>query len=88
MIIKVIIYKKQDAEFADMLLNTATLLRSTTWQFSELTPVANTGCPKKRTFRMLLEPQVAGAPCVWKLIFWSFLTKTKPDQAFPSNFKI
>ena len=44
-----------------------------------------TGCPKKRTFRMLLEPQVAGSPCVWKLIFWSFLTKTKPDQAFPSH---
>ena len=40
---------------------------------------------------MLLEPQrpgsiqVAGTPCVWKLNFWSFLTNTKPDQAFPSH---
>ena len=32
----------------------------------------------------LAQSQVAGTPCVWKLIFWSFLTKTKPDQAFPS----
>ena len=31
------------------------------------------------------QSQVAGTPCVWKLIFWSFLTKTKPDQAFPSH---
>ena len=28
---------------------------------------------------------VAGTPCVWKLIFWLFLTKPKPDQAFPSH---
>ena len=27
----------------------------------------------------------AGTPCVWKLIFWSFVTKTKQDQALPSN---
>ena len=33
----------------------------------------------------LAQSQVAGTPCVWKLIFWSFLTKTKPDQAFPSH---
>ena len=26
-----------------------------------------------------------GTPCVWKLIFWSFLAKTKPDQAFASH---
>ena len=44
------------------------------------------GVPKKHTFRMLLEPQCTGTPCVWKLIFWSFLTRTKPDQAFPSHF--
>ena len=31
----------------------------------------------------LAQLQVAGIPCVRKLIFWSFLTKTKPDQAFP-----
>ena len=54
---------------------------------------SHTGCPKKRTFRMLLEPQCTGSstnnrnktPCVWKLIFGSFLTKTKPDQAFPNH---
>ena len=48
---------------------------------------------KKRIFRILFEPQctclaqsqVAGTPCVWKLIFRSFLTKTNPDQAFPSH---
>ena len=34
----------------------------------------------------LAQSQVASIPCVWKLIFWSFLTKTKPDQAFPSHF--
>ena len=33
----------------------------------------------------LAQSQVAGTPCVWKLIVWSFLTKTKPDQAFPSH---
>ena len=32
----------------------------------------------------LAQSQVAGSPCVWKLMFWSFLIKTKPDQAFPS----
>ena len=29
----------------------------------------------------LAQSQVAGTPCVWKSICWSFLTKTKPDQA-------
>ena len=29
--------------------------------------------------------QVAGTPCGRKLIFWSLLTKTKPDQAFQSH---
>ena len=32
----------------------------------------------------LAQSQVAGSPCVCKLIFWLFLSKTKPDQAFPS----
>ena len=33
----------------------------------------------------LAQSQVlASSPCVWKLIFWLFLTKTKPDQALPS----
>ena len=31
------------------------------------------------------QSQVAGTPCVWKLNFWLFLTKAKPDQAFPSD---
>ena len=31
----------------------------------------------------LAQSQVAGTSCVWKLIFWSFLTKTKQDQAPP-----
>ena len=31
----------------------------------------------------LAQSQVAGTPCVWKSIFWSFLTETKRDQAFP-----
>ena len=33
----------------------------------------------------MAQSQVAGKPYVWKLIFWSFLIKTKPDQAFPSH---
>ena len=33
----------------------------------------------------LAQSQVAGTLYVWKLIFWSFLTKTKPDQAFASH---
>ena len=33
----------------------------------------------------LAQTQVTGTPCVWKLIFWSFLAKTKPDQAFASH---
>ena len=28
---------------------------------------------------------VAGTSCVWKNDFWSFLTKTKQDQALPSH---
>ena len=45
------------------------------------------GVPKKRTFRMLLDPEWTGSitPCVWKSIFWSFLTKTQQDQALPSH---
>ena len=31
----------------------------------------------------LAQAEVASTPCVWKLIFRLFLTKTKPDQAFP-----
>ena len=32
---------------------------------------------------MLLDPEWTGSitPCVWKSIFWSFLTKTQQDQA-------
>ena len=48
------------------------------------------GVPKKRTFRMLLKPQCTGSIkssrnplCL--AINWSFLIKTKPNQAFPSN---
>ena len=37
---KVLICKKRIAGFADILLNTATLLQRLTWQFSALTPVA------------------------------------------------
>ena len=33
----------------------------------------------------LAQSQVAGTPCVWKFTFWSFLTKTKQDQAFLSH---
>ena len=33
----------------------------------------------------MAQSQVADTPCVWKLIFWSFLTKTRPDQAFPKS---
>ena len=33
----------------------------------------------------LAQSQVASTPCVWKLIFWSFLSKTKQDQATPSH---
>ena len=38
------------------------------------------------THSVLAQSQVAGTPCVWKLIFWLFLTKNKPDEAFPSHF--
>ena len=30
----------------------------------------------------LAQSQAAGTPCIF---FWSFLTKTKPDEAFPSH---
>ena len=33
----------------------------------------------------LAQSQVAVLPCVWKFIFWSFLTNTKPGQAFQSH---
>ena len=33
----------------------------------------------------LAQSQVAGTLFLWKLIFFSFLTKTKPDQAFPNH---
>ena len=33
----------------------------------------------------LAQSPFAGTPCVWRLIFWSFLTKTKQDQAPPSH---
>ena len=36
----------------------------------------------------LAQSQVAGSPCVWKLMFWSFRFKTKPDQAFPSHVQM
>ena len=49
----------------------------------------STGCPKKRTFRILLEPQCSGSITSSRhplcLEFGSFLTKTKPGQAFPSH---
>ena len=50
------------------------------------------GIPKKNALSeccwshsALAQLQVAGTPCVWKLTFWSFLTKTKPDQALSSH---
>ena len=33
----------------------------------------------------LAQSPFAGTPYVWRLIFWSFLTKTKQDQAPPSH---
>ena len=39
--------------------------------------------PQKTNFQNAVG--VTGTPCVWKLIFWSFLAKTKPDQAFASH---
>ena len=35
--------------------------------------------------RALAQSQVAGTPCVWTLLCWSFPTKTNPDQAFQSH---
>ena len=47
---------------------------------------------KKTHFQNATEPtvhwhnhQLANTPYVWKSIFWSFLTKTKQDQALPSH---
>ena len=37
------------------------------------------------SFSALAQSLVTGTPYVQKLIFWSFLTKTKLDQAFPSH---
>ena len=34
--------------------------------------------------RTLAQSLFASTPCVWRLIFWSFLTMTKQDQAPPS----
>ena len=59
----------------------------------------NTGCPKKVTFRMLLEPQFIRSitssrhpsqsdldqPLSENDFFWWFLTKTKTDQALSSH---
>ena len=46
---------------------------------------SHTGCPKKTHFQNAVGTRVHLLnPCVWKLIFWSFLTNTKPDQAFQS----
>ena len=33
----------------------------------------------------LAQSSEADTPCVWKSIFWLFLTKTKQDQALPSH---
>ena len=59
----------------------------------EMTMMMMTGCPQKNALSeccwshsALAQSQVAGTPCGWKLFFWSFLTKTKPDQPFPSHF--
>ena len=63
------------------------VLRNTTRREEE-----RTGCPKNAlseccwSHSALAQSQVAGNSFVWKLIFWSFLTKTMPDQAFPSHF--
>ena len=53
---------------------------------------ANTGCPKKN---VLIEccwshgaqakPPVVGTTWLWKVFFWSFLTKTRQDQALLSH---
>ena len=51
------------------------------------------GVPKKDTNRMLLEPWCTGSitsgrhPMCLEIVFWSFLTKTKQDQAYPSHFE-
>ena len=64
------------------------LLASGEKQVSDTT----TGCPKKTE---LIEccwshgtqdkSPVAGTTSAWKVLFWSFLTKTKQDQATPSH---
>ena len=59
--------------------------------FFFLNAFALEGVLKKRTFIMLSEPQCTGSitssrhPLRLKLICWSFLTNTKPDQAFTSH---
>ena len=35
---------------------------------------------------VLVQSQEASTPWAWKMFFWSFLTKTKQDQALPSHF--
>ena len=53
----------------------------------------HTGCPKKRTFKMLLLPTqspVAYTPCVWKSIFGRFLLRLsliKPSRVMFSRVK-
>ena len=37
------------------------------------------------THSALAQSPVADTPCVWKSIFWSFLSKTEPKQDLPSH---
>ena len=52
--------------------------------------LSSTGCPQKTHFQnaagatVLAQLTFDGTPCVWRLIFWSFLTETKQDQSPPS----
>ena len=54
--------------------------------------ISCTGCLKKTHFQKAVGATVhwlnQGTLCAWKIIFWSFLTKNKPDLAFPSHFMI
>ena len=51
------------------------------------------GAPKKTHFQNatgpthseLAQSPIANSPCVWKSIFWSFLTKIKQDPALQSH---
>ena len=51
----------------------------------------HTGVPKNAlseccwTNSALVQSPVADTPCVWKSIFWSFLSKTEPKQDLPSH---